>query len=190
MPVDPATLLASLSRTIDGLEFEDGELERRLDELVETAAQVFGIAGAGMMLIDEDGQLRLIGASNQTARALELAQQQSGTGPGIESTHDDTVVVVADLVTERRWPRLRDELVAVGVRSVLSIPIRVRDRPTGNLNLFDDRPREWTQSERAGAAAFAGVAAAMLRIALEARHSGRLVRELTAQLAPGGRDGD
>lgn len=184
MPVDPGRLLGSLSRTIDTLEFEEGELEQRLDELVETAASVFDVAGAGMMLIDEDGQLRLIGATDPTGRALELAQQESGVGPGIQSTRRNCVVAVNDLRYDERWPQLRDELAPMGVVSVLSAPIHVRERATGNLNLFDDSPREWAESDRSGLVAFAGVAAAMLRIAIEARHRGQLVRELSAQLIP------
>lgn len=185
MPADPANLLTSLSRSIDALAFEEGELEQRLDELVETAAHVFDVAGAGMMLIGDDGQLRLLGASDQTARALELAQQEHGVGPGVQSTRRKSVVAVNDLAQDERWPQIREELVPKGVRSVLSAPINVRDHATGNLNLFDDSPREWTQADRSGLVAFAGVAGAMLRIALEAQHGGELVRELTAQLASG-----
>lgn len=184
MSADPTKFLSSLSRTIDALEFDDGELEARLDDLVETATQVFEIAGAGMMLIDEAGQLRLIGASDQTARELELAQQRTGVGPGIQSTYRNSVVVVDDLRNDERWPGLRDELATKGVVSILSAPIHVRGRPAGNLNLFDDAPREWTPNERSAVVAFARIAGAMLRIAIEARHRGRLVRELTAQLMP------
>ena len=170
---------------MDALEFHEGELEQRLDDLVETAAQVFDVAGAGIMLIAEDGGLRLIGASDETARALELAQLENGTGPGIQATRRDSVVAVDDLSQDERWPSIREELVPKGIRSVLSAPIKVRDHTTGNLNLFDESPREWTQADRSGLVAFAGVAGAMLRIALEARHSGELVNKLTAQLAPG-----
>jgi hypothetical protein len=38
--------------------------------------------------------------------------------------------------------------------------------------------------------AFAGVVSAMLRIAVEAKHSGELVRELTAQIVAGGPSDD
>ena len=169
---------------MDVLEFQDGELEGRLNDLVATAAQVFDVAGAGIMLIDDAGQLRLIGASDETGRALELAQQSTGTGPGIQSTRRNSVVAVDDLSQDERWPLIRDELTPKGVLSVLSAPIRVLNHSTGNLNLFDSSPREWTQADRSGLLAFSGVVAAMLRIALEAQHSGQLVRELTAQIAP------
>lgn len=173
---------------MDVLEFGDGELEERLDDLVETAAQIFDVAGAGIMLADEVGQLRLIGASNETGRALEQAQQDTGTGPGIQSTRRNSVVAVDDLSQDERWPLIRDALVPRGLLSVLSAPIRVLDHATGNLNLFDNSPREWTQADRAGLLAFSGVVAAVLRIALEAQHSGQLVRELTAQIARAGAD--
>ena len=175
---------------MDVLEFQEGELEHRLDDLVAIAAQVFDVSGAGIMLIDESGRLRLIGASDEIGRALELAQQNTETGPGIQATRRNTVVAVDDLSQDERWPLIRDELVPKGVLSVLSAPIRILDHPTGNLNLFDGSPREWTQADRSGLQTFAGVATAMLRIALEAQHSGRLVRELSAQIAPGPIDGD
>jgi len=174
---------------MDVLEFRDGELEQRLDDLVETAAQVFDVAGAGIMLVDDDGRLRLIGASDETGRALELVQQETGTGPGVQSTSRNSVVAVDDLAHDDRWPLIQDQLVPKGVLSVLSAPISVREVPAGNLNLFDSSPREWTQSERSGLVAFGGVAAALLRIALEAQHSGELVRELSARLMPEVTDG-
>jgi GAF domain-containing protein len=173
---------------MDVLEFQEGELEQRLDDLVETAAQVFDVAGAGIMLIDEHGHLRLIGASDETGRALELAQQETGTGPGIQSTRRNSVVAVDDLAQDERWPLIREDLVPKGVLSVLSAPISLLEHPAGNLNLFDRSPREWTQADRSGLVAFAGVVAAMLRIALEAQHTGQLVRELSAKLAPEGTD--
>ncbi len=168
---------------MDVLDFQDGELEERLNDLVTTAAQIFDVAGAGIMLIDEAGHLRLVGASDETGRALELAQHETGTGPGIQSTRRNSVVAVDDLSQDERWPLIRDQLLPKGVLSVLSAPIRVRDQAAGNLNLFDGSPRVWTQADRSGLVAFAGVVTAMLRIALEAQHNGQLVRELGAQIA-------
>lgn len=175
---------------MDALEFHEGELERRLDQLVETAAQAFDVTAAGIMLIDESGQLRLIGASDETGRALELVQEQTGTGPGIQATRRNSVVAVPDLEHDERWPLIRADLVPKGVLSVLSAPVRVHDRPAGTLNLFDSAPQAWTQADRSGLVAFAGVASALLRIAIEAQHGGELVRRLNAQLTPEGADGD
>ncbi len=183
MSVDAANLLAAISRSVDALAFTRGELDARLAELVETVAQVFGFLGAGIMMMNESGQLYLIGTFDPTAGALELAQREGGVGPGVQATRLNRVVAVDDLNRDERWPQLRETLVPRGVRSLLCAPIRVHNRPVGNLNLVDGAPREWTQSERAGLTAYAGLIGAMLRIALDGAHEDQLVLELAKRLA-------
>jgi GAF domain-containing protein len=179
LPVDPGRLLGSLSRAIGVVDCRPGELEERLDELVKIAAAVFDVAGAGLMLIDDESRLRLVGASDDAGRALEMAQQQAGEGPGVQATRRRELVTLTDFSRDGRWPEIHRAVAPFGVVSVISAPIYLRGQAVGNLNLFDRVAREWTQADRDGVTVFAGVAAALLRIALEARHSGQLVAELS-----------
>ncbi len=180
-----AKLLGSLSQTLGIIDFGPRELEHRLDEMVKIAAAIFEVAGAGLMLVDERSRLSLVGASDEAGRALEWAQQHAGEGPGIEATRRRELVVVSDLSREGRWAEIARAVAPFGIVSVISAPICLGGESVGNLNLFDRVAREWTQAERAGMNAFAGVAAALLRIALEAHRGDRLVAELTERLSSG-----
>jgi GAF domain-containing protein len=140
-------LIARLAGPADRLEFREAELPERVAELLDVAGRVFGAAGVGLMLLDERGQLGLVGASSGTARALEQAQLETGVGPGVLSTQTDQVVVVADLTVDLRWPQLSQSLAGHEIRGVLSAPVSVQGRAIGNLNLLDSEPRLWTASD-------------------------------------------
>jgi GAF domain-containing protein len=185
MPSDAERLLAAISGVVETADLRDGELEDRLDQIVKTAMVIFDVAGAGLMLRDAEGQFHLVGASDEAGRALERAQQESGEGPGVEASRSGQIVAVDDLQRDLRWPGLDEAVVPLGVVSVLSAPVPIRGLGTGNLNVYDRIAREWTEADRAGLSAFSGVAGAMLRIAIEAHHHGKLVTDLRAQLLRG-----
>lgn len=63
MPIDPADLVVSIA-TQGKLEFECG-LARTLQQVVDTAKELLGADGVGLMLADTNGQLRRASASNQ-----------------------------------------------------------------------------------------------------------------------------
>jgi transcriptional regulator with GAF, ATPase, and Fis domain len=175
---DPDRISAQLADGFDHLKFRDDELEEQLDDLVTVARRVFGVAGAGLMLLDEHEQLGLVGASDDTARALERTQVQTGIGPGVQSTHTDQIVTVEDLAVDSRWPQVSERLRGLEVRGVLSAPIAIHETTIGNLNLFDREPRSWTDADVDRARALATVVAIWLRAAVDAHDKGQLVSRL------------
>jgi GAF domain-containing protein len=177
--------LTPLSTVLGAVDVSDGELEERLDELVCVAAQIFDVAGAGLMVLDADSHLRLIGASDEAGQALERSQLEACAGPGIEATRTREIVEVADFSGDNRWPQVQRAVTSFGIRSVLSAPIWLRDRAAGNLNLFDSRPRPWTSTDRERAAAFADVAGGMLLLAVRAHHQASLLHRLRTRLGDG-----
>jgi GAF domain-containing protein len=185
LPSDAESVLAALSRIVQDRDVRDGELEARLDEVVNTAAAIFAAAGAGVMLFNDDATLRLVGATNDAARALEHVQQEMREGPGLDTCRTGQMVVVVDLARDPRWPRLAAAVVPQGVASVLSAPIWVRDQAVGNLNLFDGDRREWSDIDQTGLMALAGAAGAIIGIAIGADQTGHLVAELQQLLMSG-----
>ena len=85
---------------------------------------VFGVTGAGLMLVDEQSGLRYVAATDDAAEVLEQVQEQAGAGPCMESFVNDTEIVVDDLERDDRWPQIAEPLLAAGVRSVLGVPTR------------------------------------------------------------------
>jgi GAF domain-containing protein len=175
-------LVEDLQRLLAEIDLGEGALPELLDRATNAAVAVFGVDGAGLMLrLDDDG-MQLVGGSSDTARALERAQTELQEGPGYEATERRSVVTVADMATDERWPALRRRLEAHGIHGVLSAPIWVRHQPAGNFNLLTLRPRHWSDAEVTAIQAFAGVVTALLRISIEAHHEDDLVARLLASL--------
>jgi transcriptional regulator with GAF, ATPase, and Fis domain len=175
---DPDRMIGTLADEFDRVKFRDTQLEERLDDLVNVARRVFGVAGAGLMLLDEHERLGLVGASDETVRALERTQLQAGIGPGVQSTRTDQIVTVEDLAVDSRWPQVSERLRGLEVGGVLSAPIAIHETTIGSLNLFDSKPRSWSDTDLDRARALAAVVAVCLRVAVDAHERGRLVSQL------------
>ncbi|WP_018506224.1 GAF domain-containing protein [Parafrankia discariae] len=177
MEIDKARLDASLTR-LHHLVPERVELGELLSEAVRAITDVFGLDGAGILVVDADRALRSVAASNSSGRLLEQVQEELGEGPCVESFVLDELVVSPDLTAEARWPRARPRLLAGGVRAVLGVPLRMGGGPIGTLNVADDSPREWTPAEREALERFGQVLESILLAGLVADRSTKLARQL------------
>jgi GAF domain-containing protein len=126
-------------------------LTSRSVELLETAA-------AGILLADNEGQLRVIGASTEEVGLLELFQIQNDEGPCLDSFHTGLVVSEPDLASGGQWPHFAAESIRAGFPSVCAVPLRLKDLILGCLNLFMSTPVALAEGEIALAQALADVA--------------------------------
>ncbi|GAA3143805.1 hypothetical protein GCM10010466_38560 [Planomonospora alba] len=119
------------------------EFSRVVDRTLHALADALGADGAALMLIDDRDRPRAVGGSDDDGRRLELAQEQTGSGPSIESFTRDTGVVVDDLHAARPFgfPGVAER--ARRVRAVLSVPLRAGDRVIGSLDFYDRVSHEW-----------------------------------------------
>jgi GAF domain-containing protein len=94
-------------------------------------------AATGILLADADGHLRVIAASSEQARLLELFQLQNDEGPCMEAFESGVPVVHTELREAiDQWPRFTPYAVGAGYESVYAIPLRLRGNIIGALNLF------------------------------------------------------
>ena len=115
----------------------DFDLVDFLHKLTGHAAAVSGAEAVGLMLADQQGQLRYMAASNETGRMLELFQLQNAEGPCLDCYSTRAPVVNADLATaSERWPMFAPAAIAAGFQSVHAFPMRLRENVIGALNLF------------------------------------------------------
>jgi GAF domain-containing protein len=71
---------------------------------------------------------------------LDALQHMRGEGPCLDAIAQGRVVSADELGTDPRWPEFGPRAAAIGIRSVLALPL-VTDGPFGVLGLFSRSPR-------------------------------------------------
>ncbi|MFJ5270529.1 GAF and ANTAR domain-containing protein [Streptomyces sp. NPDC088358] len=108
--------------------------------LTDRCVGMLDASAAGVLLADHDGELRVMAASDEQVRLLELFQLQNDEGPCLECFRTGAPVIVTDLIEEAdRWPRFVAAAQRSGFGSVQALPMRLRDEVVGALNLFRTR---------------------------------------------------
>jgi transcriptional regulator with GAF, ATPase, and Fis domain len=162
---------------------DDFDVIEFLHQLTVRCAQVLGVSAAGVLLADQRGALRVVAASTEQTRLLELLQLQTDQGPCPECFHTGRPVAVADLTTAtERWPRFVTAARQVGFASVHAVPMRLRTDVIGALNLFDAQPGALDEDTLRLAQALADVATIGLLQARAIRHREILAEQLQTAL--------
>lgn len=137
-------------------DFDVGEL---LGLLVERSVELFDATAAGLVLADIDGTLRLMASTSEAMKLVELFQVQSDQGPCLDCYRSGEPVIVEDLAAAApRWPRFSPFAVDACFRSAHALPMRLRGRVIGALNLFRSDTGDLGQADVSAAQALADVA--------------------------------
>src|SRR5215203_1561282 len=181
MPIDPSELAQSIG-ALDSLNPQQG-LAPTLQQVTDGAKQLFGADGAGLMLVDQEGQLRWASASDQTAQSVEDGQERLAQGPCAVAFSQRLPAAIRDLRTEPDWQEFTQVLVSEGVCAALSVPVELDGGVIGTLDIYARQARDWDPSEVAALQAYAGLVASLLSAATTAQVRGRLADQLQAALA-------
>jgi GAF domain-containing protein len=147
-----------------------------LHVLVTRCVRLFDADAAGIMLADPAGALRVVASSMEQARILELLEVQNEEGPCLDCFKTGVAVIDDDLETSDRWPRFRQDALSAGFHAVQAVPMRLRDRVIGSLNLFRARTGRLDDADVAACQALADVATISL-LQERAMHEARLLAE-------------
>jgi hypothetical protein len=132
-------VLDAVVTLVDSL-LDDFDVVDLLTGLTERCAELLDVAAAGFLLADSRGRLRLVAATSEAARELELFQLQAEQGPCVDCYRSGEPVSVEDLVAaQAKWPRFAPVAVEAGFVSVHAIPMRAAGMVLGALGLFGDR---------------------------------------------------
>ena len=138
---------------------DDYDIVELLHELVEKCTELLGVDAAGLMLADADGRLQVVASTSEQAERLEATQVAAGEGPCIEALTTGDAVSVDDLETIReKWPDFYELAVTEGIRSVHAIPLRLRSKTIGAMNVFSTRIGQLDDNDLLTARALADVA--------------------------------
>lgn len=154
-----------------------------LETLAERCVELFDAAACGLLLADTSGRLRVMAASSEQVRLLELFQLQNDEGPCFEAFRTGQPVVSFNLdAATGRWPRFSAAARDVGFASVQALPMRLRDQVIGALNLFHAEPVESSSDDIAVAQALADVATIGLLQIRTRRREAALAEQLQVAL--------
>ncbi|WP_053716511.1 GAF domain-containing protein [Saccharothrix sp. NRRL B-16348] len=143
MPGVQDQIAVALSEITTGL--ADGrDTDSVLGMVTAACTRLLAASATGVLLADPRGGIRVVSASDERARFVELMQAQSDEGPCVECIRDGTAVSSADLTDEsNRWPLFAPAAVRAGYRSVQAVPMRLDGRVVGGLNVLYTRPGAW-----------------------------------------------
>jgi GAF domain-containing protein len=180
MPINPTDLAKSIG-ALGSLDPGRG-LALTLQQVTDAAKQLFRADGAGLMLIDAEGQLRWASASDQTAQTVENEQERLAQGPCAVAFSQRLPAAIRDIRVEPDWAEFTQVLLGEGVCAALSVPVELDGGVIGTLDVYARDPRDWDPSEVAALQAYGGLVASLLSAAVTAQVKGRLADQLQAAL--------
>ena len=156
---DQELLTRTLVELADSL-VDDFDVVELLSLLTDRCCEAFDVTDAGLVLAAPiGGDLRVMASSSTTMRDLELYELQAREGPCLDSYRTGEPVINEDLEnTGLRWPSFTRMALAVGFRTVSALPLRLRGRTIGALNLFRVDVGPLSAGDLSAAQAFADVA--------------------------------
>jgi transcriptional regulator with GAF, ATPase, and Fis domain len=172
-----STLVETFVRLADTL-VDDYDVIDLLTELSSKCVALFAVDTAGLLVDDGRGRLSVLASSSEDTRLLELFELQSNDGPCLECLRTSSPVTAENLEQETRWPRFVPRALASGFGAVHALPLRLRERTVGALNLFTVAPGELPSSDARAAQGLADVATISLLQERKARDQDALTSQL------------
>jgi hypothetical protein len=142
-----------------------GDVSQFLGHIVRWAVEKTPGAEACGLTLDREGRGTTVEYSGELAARGDERQYELDDGPCLEAMRTGEVVAVVDMAAERRWGNYPQRALDAGVRSSLSLPLTVRDRGRGALNLYSSRPHVFTDAEQRRAESWAAQASGALAVA-------------------------
>ncbi|ABS01714.1 GAF and ANTAR domain-containing protein [Kineococcus radiotolerans] len=112
-----------------------------LHVLSDRCVELLDVDASGLMLSDERGRLQLVAGTSRATRDLELFELEVDEGPCVETFATGKAILNVEVAAAgERWPRFCRAAAEAGVRHTSALPMRLRGRVIGALNLFSPTP--------------------------------------------------
>jgi GAF domain-containing protein len=142
---DTGSALAHLARA---LHLKDAELQPTLDAIIAHAVQTIEPAEHAGLILVLRGRLVPQATLGEPPQVLDLLQQHTGAGPCIDAARDQAVINVDNTLTDPRWPQFSERAAALGVFSMLCLPLWVDRLRLGTLSLYGEKPDAFGSQHR------------------------------------------
>jgi GAF domain-containing protein len=171
-------LLQRFSRTL----VRRYDLDEVLSDLAGELKEVLDVAGAGVMLADDNGDLRFVSSSDQTLKHLEDLQIELDEGPCLRAYRTASRIMATDLRDDPRFPEFGSRAVGVGMAAVFSYPLQYEEQVFGALNLYRKEAGQLDAHQEELGAAFADVSTLYLMHGSDDERREQLNRQLQGAL--------
>lgn len=122
--------------------------------------------GVSVMFVHRGGRISSPAFSSRVAYDSDQAQYLADEGPCLEALREHHTVVIDDLEDDTRWPAYRRLALALGVRSMISFRLFVREDTMGALDFYSRSPHAFGARSRIVGQVFASHAAVALKAAI------------------------
>jgi transcriptional regulator with GAF, ATPase, and Fis domain len=118
---------------------KDYEIVDTMDVLVEASTRFTAASEAGIVLADNEGVLHIVASTSERATDVEEEQLGAHDGPCFESFRTGVTIEVDDIAADaHRWPGFAEVALSRGFKSAHAVPLSLRQRTLGSLNILSD----------------------------------------------------
>ena len=149
-------------RRVTALPADPDVVDGALRLIVELARiSIRGADGVSVSL-KRHGVLSTVAASDQTILAMDADQYSTGQGPCVDASVKGHWFHAESLAAETRWPAFTPQARSLGIKAILSSPLRTFEKPVGALNIYSRTAESFEVKDQEAAAVFAQQASVIL----------------------------
>lgn len=156
-------------------------VEETIDAVVQFALQALSCTYAGVALYTRGSHPEIAAVTDSVVADVYDLQLSSDTGPLVTAMRERSTVLIRDTTTDERWPIWAAKVAALGVRSVLDVPLATGTgghQTVGVLGLYSPDPDAFTVDDEAIAHILARHAAVAVA---SARHEQTMAQAVDAR---------
>jgi GAF domain-containing protein len=127
-------------------------VEDTIDAVVQFALQALSCTYAGVALYTRGSQAEIAAVTDPVVADVYELQISTDNGPLVTALRDRTSVLIRDTTADDRWPEWAAKVAALGVRTVLDVPLATGDatrQTVGVLGLYSPLPHAFTEDDEA-----------------------------------------
>ena len=137
----------------------DFDVVEFLTLLTTRCVELFELGAAGLLLVAPAGAIDVGASSGHRMDVLERFELEHDEGPCVDCLRGGEQVRSDDLERDvTRWPGFAPEAIGNGFRSVAAVPLRLRGRVIGAMNMLREQPGALSPHDLVAAQALADVA--------------------------------
>jgi GAF domain-containing protein len=174
--------IAQSLEELHNLLLEEEDMDSTLRVIAEIATRaVEGCDCAGITLVENDVVLSTA-CTDELCAEIDRGQYATGEGPCVDAIRTNRMMRLSKAATDERWPKFGPLAERHAVESVLGLPLEVKGRVLGALNLYGRQQDAFLDADVDVSTLLATHAAVVLANAQAFESSARQVEQLAQAL--------